>query len=125
MCYIYTNSKLKCWKTLKYSNFLLLVQSKWVNTDSEGAIHVESCPYKQDVCITEQVKFRENVRAYFLPWIKESVLTNKLSVLKGQVHDSVDAHVSKCCFSAVTCCVIYASNMIMSKNQSAHTPRVT
>ena len=42
VCYIYTNSKLKCCKTLQYSNFLLLVQSNPVNTDTEGAIHVES-----------------------------------------------------------------------------------
>ena len=95
MCYIHTN-------------FLLLGQSNLVNTDTEGAVHVES------VRITEQVEFRQNVRAYFLPWIKESVLTNKLSVLKGQVHGSAHAHLSKYCFSAATGCVIYASNMIMS-----------
>ena len=90
------------------SNFLLLVQSDLVNTDTEGAIHVES------VRITEQVEFRENVRAYFLPWIKESGLTNKLSVLKGQVHGSAHAHLSKYCISAATCCIVYGSNMIMS-----------
>ena len=54
------------------------------------------------------------MRAYFLPWIKESVLTNKVSVLKGQVHGSAHAHLSKCCFSTATGCVVSASNMIMS-----------
>ena len=33
---------------------------------------------------------------------------------KGQVHGSVHAHLSKCRFPAGTCCLIYASNMIMS-----------
>ena len=28
--------------------------------------------------------------------------------LKGQVHGSAHAHLSKCCFSAGTCCIIYA-----------------
>ena len=47
-------------------------------------------------------------------------------ILKGQVHGSAHAHLSKCRFSARTCCIIYASNMIMSsvfsKNQTAHSP---
>ena len=47
-------------------------------------------------------------------------------ILKGQVHGSAHAHLSKCRFSARTCCIIYASNMIMSsvfsKNQAAHSP---
>ena len=54
------------------------------------------------------------MKAYFLPWIKESVLTNKVSLLKGQVHGSAHAHLSVCCFSAATCCVVCASNMMMS-----------
>ena len=37
-----------------------------------------------------------------------------MDTLKGQVHSSAHAHISKCCFSAGTCCVFYASNMIMS-----------
>ena len=40
-----------------------------------------------------------------------------MSVLKGQVHGSAHAHLSKCCFSARTCCIVYvidASNMIIS-----------
>ena len=49
----------------------------------------------ESVRITEQVEFRENVRAYFLPRIKEGGLTIKLSVLKGQVHGSAHAHLSK------------------------------
>ena len=35
-------------------------------------------------------------------------------LLKGQVHGWAHAHSSKCCFSAETCCTVYASNMIMS-----------
>ena len=35
-------------------------------------------------------------------------------ILKGQVHGSAHAHLSKCRFSARTCCIIFASNMIMS-----------
>ena len=38
----------------------------------------------------------------------------KQNCLKGQVHGSAHAHLSKCCFSAGTCCIVYASNMIMS-----------
>ena len=38
-----------------------------------------------------------------------------MSVLKGQVHGSAHAHLSKCCFSARTCCIVYESNMIMSE----------
>ena len=34
--------------------------------------------------------------------------------LTGQVHGSAHAHLSKCFFSARTCCIIYASNTIMS-----------
>ena len=34
--------------------------------------------------------------------------------LKGQVHGSLHAHLSKCCFSAWTFWIVYASNMIMS-----------
>ena len=34
--------------------------------------------------------------------------------LKGQVHGSVHTHLSKCCFSAGTCCIVYANNMIVS-----------
>ena len=40
-----------------------------------------------------------------------------MSVFKGQVHGSAHAHLSKCCFSARTCCIVYvidASNMIIS-----------
>ena len=35
-------------------------------------------------------------------------LTKKL---KEQVHGAAYAHISKCCFSAGTCCIVYASNM--------------
>ena len=34
-------------------------------------------------------------------------------LFKGQVHGSAHAHLSKCCFSAATCCIVYAGNMIM------------
>ena len=36
------------------------------------------------------------------------------TAFKGQVHGSAHADFSKCCFSAGTCCIVYASNMIMS-----------
>ena len=38
-----------------------------------------------------------------------------MSVLKGQVHGSAHADLSKCCFSARTSCIVYESNMIMSE----------
>ena len=66
------------------------------------------------------------MRAYFLPWIKESVLTNKVSVLKGQVHGSAHAHLSKycffCCDRLCHLCKQHDHVIMMSKNQSAHTP---
>ena len=34
--------------------------------------------------------------------------------LKGEVHGSAYAHLSKRCFSFGTCCIVYARNMIMS-----------
>ena len=47
-------------------------------------------------------------------------------ILKGQVHGSAHARLLKSRFSARTCCIIFASNMIissvLSKNQSAHSP---
>ena len=44
-------------------------------------------------------------------------------ILKGQVQGSAHADLSNCCFSVGTYCIVYASNMIMlSKNQSAHSP---
>ena len=50
---------------------------------------------------------------------EESVEKPNLSIsptplLKGQVHGSAHAHLSNCCFSAGTCCIVYASNMITS-----------
>ena len=44
----------------------------------------------------------------------ERGLFRRLDDLKEQVHVSKHAHLSKCCFSAGTCCIVYASNMIMS-----------
>ena len=48
-----------------------------------------------------------------------------MSVLKGQVHGSVHAHLSKCYFSARTCRIVYESNMIISEccqRTNLHTP---
>ena len=48
-----------------------------------------------------------------------------MSVLKGQFHGSANAHLSKCYFSARTCCIVYESNMIMSEccqRTNLHTP---
>ena len=48
-----------------------------------------------------------------------------MSVLKGQVHGSAHADLSKCCFSARTSCIVYESNMIMSEccqRTNLHTP---
>ena len=48
-----------------------------------------------------------------------------ISVLKGQVHGSAHADLSKCCFSARTSCIVYESNMIMSEccqRTNLHTP---
>ena len=33
--------------------------------------------------------------------------------LRGQVHGSARAHLSKCCFSAGKCCIVHASNLSM------------
>ena len=49
----------------------------------------------------------------------------KGTYLKGQVHSSAHAHLSKCCFSAATCCIVYGSDMIMSywcQRINLHTP---
>ena len=35
-------------------------------------------------------------------------------ILKGLVYGSAHAQLSKCCISGATCCIVYASNMIMS-----------
>ena len=61
---------------------------------------------------------------------KSKAFVTKIAIrypLKGHVHSSSHAHLSKCCFSAGTCCIIYASNnydhvIMLSKNQSAHSP---
>ena len=37
-------------------------------------------------------------------------------LVKGHVHGSGHAHLSKCCFSAGACCVVYARNMIIIHN---------
>ena len=36
------------------------------------------------------------------------------AVKLGHFHGLAHAHLSKCCFPAGTCCIVYASNMIMS-----------
>ena len=36
--------------------------------------------------------------------------------LKGQVHGSAHAHLSKCCFSAGKCCIVYASMIWSCQN---------
>ena len=48
------------------------------------------------------------------PIVLNSVAKWTIFLLEGQVHGSAHAHLSKCCFSAGTSCIAYASNIIMS-----------
>ena len=49
-----------------------------------------------------------------LYWLCLKTLAHISGTLKGQVHGSAHAHLSKCYFVAGTRCMVYASNMIMS-----------
>ena len=47
-----------------------------------------------------------------------------VKILKAQVHGSAHAHLQKGCFSAGTCCIVYASNIMLycCQRTNLHTP---
>ena len=79
-------SKISCcyWDTLKY----LKIKQPFDENIDNNIVHSAAffCPMKHRPCLS----------------------------LKGQVHGSAHAHISKCYFSAGTCCIVYGSNMTMS-----------
>ena len=65
------------------------------------------------------VKFRQEVYLTFLWKLSPQIGTfSRLYfvalLLKGEARGSAHAHLSKCCFVAGTCCIVYESNTIMS-----------
>ena len=46
---------------------------------------------------------------YFLEDQERELIKLCVLLLKGKFHGSAHAHLSTCCFSAWTCCIVYAS----------------
>ena len=72
----------------------------------------DSYSVRNSVLNISHITFRDcRVHSFFDNLSRNSCISG---TLKGQVHGSAHAHLSKCCFVVGTRCIVYASNMIMS-----------